>query len=96
MTKPGGCSLLRAASVFGEVFWAEGVAALLGGADRALIMRDRLAKLVERELVARRTDSRFPDQDEYAFRHTLLREGALCLAHGRGPGARAPARGRVA
>jgi eukaryotic-like serine/threonine-protein kinase len=71
--------LLRAASVFGEVFWAEGVAALLGSRDRALVVRERLGMLVERELVARRKDSRFPHQDEYAFRHALLREGVYAM-----------------
>jgi eukaryotic-like serine/threonine-protein kinase len=71
--------LLRAASVFGEVFWAEGIAALLGGTNRALMVRDWLAGLLDRELLARRKDSRFPDQEEYAFRHALLREGAYAM-----------------
>jgi tetratricopeptide (TPR) repeat protein len=68
--------LLRAASIFGEVFWAGGVAALLGATERVAIVRDQLTALVERELLVRRKESRFPGQDEYTFRHALLREGA--------------------
>jgi hypothetical protein len=69
--------ILRAASIFGEVFWDGGVAALLGGGPhRTTMVRDRLADLADRELVARRLVSRFPEERELAFRHALLREGA--------------------
>lgn len=66
---------LRGASVFGQVFWQGGVAALMGqkhGHDLA----DWLVVLEERELITKRPDSRFPDEDEYVFRHALLQEAA--------------------
>jgi tetratricopeptide (TPR) repeat protein len=66
---------LRAASVFGETCWAGGVAALLGGEDPGA----RLAGLVDRELLMRRAESRFPGEEEIAFRHALLRDGAYAL-----------------
>jgi hypothetical protein len=64
---------LRAASVFGQVFWRGGVEALLGG-DRAL--DGVFAEILEREIVARRGEGRFPGEEELAFRHGLLREAA--------------------
>jgi tetratricopeptide (TPR) repeat protein len=64
--------LLRAASVFGEIFWRGGVAALLGG-DAAL--DERLAQLENEEWIARRTAQSFRGEVEYAFRHAIVREG---------------------
>src|SRR6202012_2306526 len=61
--------VLRAASIFGGAFWLDGVAALLGGADRAPRTRQWLATLVEREVVVRRAEGRFPEEEEYGFRH---------------------------
>ena len=66
--------LLRAASVFGEVFWQGAVEGLAGGSTAEL-----LAGLVEREFIVRRLDSQFPGEREYAFRHALLREGAYAM-----------------
>ncbi len=62
---------LRAASVFGEVFWVGGVEALLGcppppGWEELL---------VSRELVIPRPSSRFAGERELAFRHALVRDG---------------------
>ncbi|AUX22476.1 protein kinase [Sorangium cellulosum] len=71
--------LLRAASVFGEVCWAGGVAALLGGGARRGGVMAGLAALVEREILVRRCESRFPGEEELAFRHALLREGAYAM-----------------
>ncbi|HEX2574067.1 MAG TPA: protein kinase [Polyangia bacterium] len=75
---------IRAASVFGEVFWGEGVAALLGGAARspqaAQGETERwLQLLMDYELITRRRESRFPGQTEYAFRHALVREAAYAM-----------------
>ncbi|WP_437317524.1 protein kinase domain-containing protein [Sorangium sp. So ce385] len=67
--------LLRAASAFGEVFWKGGVMALLGG-EGATSVAERLDALVAREILVRRKDSRFPGEEELAFRHALLRDGA--------------------
>jgi tetratricopeptide (TPR) repeat protein len=70
--------VLRAASVFGQVFWRGGVLALLGGEETALTMRHRewLSELADRELISARTDSKFPGEPEYIFRNALIREGA--------------------
>jgi hypothetical protein len=71
--------ILRAASVFGEVFWEGGVASLLGGTDHSWEGRERLRELVDRELIVTRGESRFPGQEEYSFRNALLREGAYAM-----------------
>jgi hypothetical protein len=70
--------VLRAASIFGEVAWPGGVAALLGDAppERA---GEWLARLVDLEVLVRRPESRFPGEPELAFRHALLREGAYAM-----------------
>jgi tetratricopeptide (TPR) repeat protein len=70
---------LRAASIFGEVFWEGGVAGLLGSEHRSSDVGALLSSLVDRELIARRSDSRFPGEHEFAFRHALLREGAYAM-----------------
>jgi tetratricopeptide (TPR) repeat protein len=68
--------VLRAASVFGEVFWEDGVMALLGGAHGETVGGEWLRLLVEHEIVTRRPGSRFPGQVEYVFRHALVRDAA--------------------
>jgi tetratricopeptide (TPR) repeat protein len=68
--------VLRAASVFGQVFWRGGVIALLGGPEGASRLGDWLSVLVDRELVARRGEGKRAGQEEYAFRHALVREAA--------------------
>jgi hypothetical protein len=72
-------SALRVASIFGEVFWSGAVSALLGGRERTTSLRDRLRELAEQELLVKRPQPRFPEEDEYAFRHALLREGAYAM-----------------
>ncbi len=67
---------LRAASIFGEVFWPGGVAALLGGAPADPSWPTLIAG---RELVVRRAGSRFAGEEELAFRHALLREAAYAM-----------------
>jgi hypothetical protein len=67
--EPEARQLLRAASVFGGVFWAGGVRALTGGAGS-------LEPLAQAELIERHADSSFQGETEYAFRHVLLREAA--------------------
>jgi tetratricopeptide (TPR) repeat protein len=68
--------LLRAASVFGERFWPGGVLALLGEDGAAFAGRDLFAELSGREILVRCRERRFAGEEEYAFRHALLREGA--------------------
>lgn len=69
--------VLRAAAVFGEVFWTGSVEALLG--EGAIGARDWLRELSEREVVSARGTSRFPEEEEWRFRHALMRDGAYEL-----------------
>lgn len=65
---------LKFASVFGRLFWAEGLAAM-GIPDAAA----RLEKLRGREFITLRHESRFTGIKEYAFRHALLHSVAYGL-----------------
>ena len=67
--------MLRAASVFGGVFWRGASAALLCGTEGAELDR-HLADLVEREVVVRHAASRISGEIEYSFRHALVRDAA--------------------
>ncbi len=68
--------VLRAASVFGEVCWEDGVIVLLGGVMEATMVSEWLTDMVEQEVLAVRPESRFSGGRELSFRHALLREGA--------------------
>ncbi|HEY4121691.1 MAG TPA: protein kinase, partial [Byssovorax sp.] len=70
--EPEARRVLRAASVMGGTFWDGAVSALLGGTDA----RAWLRALCEAELVHARPESRFQGQDEYAFRHEVVRATA--------------------
>jgi serine/threonine protein kinase/predicted ATPase len=70
----GARRVLRAASVFGGVFWDAGVQALLGASDDSTEIRDWLGLLAKRELITERDQSGFPGSVEYVFRHALVRE----------------------
>jgi hypothetical protein len=74
---PPARAVLRAASIFGEVFWQGGVGALLG--PDAAGVPTWLEHLVAREVLVARETARFPGEREYAFRHALLRDGADAL-----------------
>ncbi|MDY7231678.1 serine/threonine-protein kinase PknK [Hyalangium rubrum] len=76
--EPDARRVLRAASIFGEVFWKGATVALLGGM-RTNQAFDWLLLLAQRELLVRREESRFPGETEFTFRHALLREGAYAL-----------------
>ena len=75
--------VLRAASVFGRVFWAGGVAAVLGQAgpradgdeDTEDTMR-ALDALTASEVVARRREATLPGETELAFVHEIIRDAA--------------------
>jgi tetratricopeptide (TPR) repeat protein len=77
--EPEARQVLGAASVFGQAFWSGGVATLLGEADRGGSAARWLAELESRELVTRRLEARFPGEEEYAFRHAVVREAAYAL-----------------
>jgi predicted ATPase len=73
---PAARRTLRAASIFGQVFWTGGVACLLGDdrreVDRAL---DRLAT----DDVLIETSSKFPGERAFAFQHAIVREAAYAM-----------------
>ncbi len=71
--------VLRAASVFGQLFWRGGVRALLGGEDRTDVVDAWLAELEEREVVVRRGVGKFKNEEDYGFRHALVREAAYAM-----------------
>jgi tetratricopeptide (TPR) repeat protein len=68
--------ILRAGSVFGQTFWKGSAAALLGGQAK---VAEWLAELTEQELVSKRSAGRFSGEEEYVFRHALLRDGAYAM-----------------
>jgi eukaryotic-like serine/threonine-protein kinase len=67
--------VLRAASVFGETFWAGGVEALVGSGNTAVW----LTVLVEQDVIAIKDDRRFPAEVEYRFRQPLVQEAAYAM-----------------
>ena len=67
-------TFLQDAAVVGRVFWT-GAVATLAGVDRA-VSRDALARLRVKELVLPHEPSSFSDEQEFAFRHNLIRDGA--------------------
>jgi tetratricopeptide (TPR) repeat protein len=71
--------VLRAGSVFGQTFWKASAAALLGGQVR---LAEWLCDLTEQELISKRSSGRFPGEEEYTFRHGLLRDGAYAMLTG--------------
>ncbi|WP_281328868.1 protein kinase [Polyangium sp. 6x1] len=81
--------LLRVASVFGEAFWPDALAAVTD--EPVESVTTLLASLEARELAFRRKASRFSGRNEYAFRHALIQEGSYAtlterdrsLAHAR-------------
>lgn len=73
--------VVRAASVFGGAFWFGAIAWILGGRANATtgVKQSIFDSLVEHEILERRVDCGFPGDQEYVFRHALLREGAYAL-----------------
>src|SRR6185369_7450902 len=61
--------VLRAAAVFGQVFWTNGIQALI---DRDCSVE--LAELERNETVTSQPQSRIAEQDEWIFRQALVRE----------------------
>jgi serine/threonine protein kinase/tetratricopeptide (TPR) repeat protein len=70
--------LLRAASIFGETFWEQGVLTLLGESTDAdwTAHAERLRQLVRQELVVPGATSQFAGDVEYRFRHAIVRDAA--------------------
>ena len=68
--------VLRAASVFGETFWEGGLRKLLGRDGTGEQYATWLQILVDSEIIERKRESRFPETNEYVFRHGLVRDAA--------------------
>ena len=71
--------VLRAGSVFGQVFWRGGAAALLGGGTRALLLDEWLNRLEQHEWITQRSEATFQGEREYVFRHATVREAAYAM-----------------
>jgi serine/threonine protein kinase len=71
--------VLLAGSFFGRTFWAGGVRTLLSGEPTAEALTASLQRLVEEEWVEPQPSSRFPGEEEYRFRHALVRDAAYGL-----------------
>lgn len=70
---------LRAASVFGQVFWLGGVQSLLGGAAGSQRSATVLDELLRSEVITERRTSRFQGQREFIFRHAFVRDAAYAM-----------------
>jgi hypothetical protein len=77
--EPDARRIVRAAGVFGEVFWPGGVASLLGPGAEAADVDPWLNVLCEREVLTAAAESRVPGEPQYSFRHDLLREAAYAM-----------------
>lgn len=78
---PAARRVLRAASVFGQQFWRGAIGTLVG-AERAGEVTGWLDYLAEREIVVKRGRGKFPGDEEYVFRHSLVREAAYAMLVG--------------
>jgi hypothetical protein len=74
--------ILRAASVFGDVFWGEGVAALVKF-DEPEALASGLASLARERIVEPSTRHPLPGQQAYAFRTPVLRIAAYSMLTGK-------------
>ncbi len=68
-------ALLRAASVFGDVFWARGVATMVDQ-QRSKEVEPRLRALAQRGYLAVHPVSQFDGELELSFKQTMIREAA--------------------
>jgi tetratricopeptide (TPR) repeat protein len=66
--------VLRAASIFGDTFWTHGLRTLLGPDGH--LVESSLETLVAQEFISSQKSRRFVGEEEFAFRHGLVRETA--------------------
>jgi eukaryotic-like serine/threonine-protein kinase len=74
--EPGPRQVLLAASVFGRTFWSGGVRELLGRQYEGDVLEKYLRQLVEQEVIEPLPVGRFSSEEEYRFRHALVRDAA--------------------
>ena len=79
---PDGRQVLRAASIFGRMFWSRGIERLLGAEVRASTVMEWLDVLASRELIHERKTPAFPGEREFEFRNEMLREAAYAMLTG--------------
>src|SRR5262249_2824039 len=70
---------VRAAAVFGQTFWKGGVAVVLGLPKSAAQVEEWLSVLAAAEVIEPRSDSYLAGEQEYGFRHALVRDAAYSL-----------------
>lgn len=75
--EPDARRALRAASVFGKVFWRGGVEALLGGSEPQ--SSGWIDELVRLEMIAPRREERLAGERAYVFRNALVRDAAYAM-----------------
>jgi hypothetical protein len=79
----GARRILRAASIFGLTFWRQGLLWLCGlrhaPPDQQAAIDTGLRYLLEAEIIERHRKSRFPEDQQYGFRHVLMRDAAYAL-----------------
>lgn len=71
--------VLRAASLFGEQFSADGVCHLLGVSQPSPIIDQEIRKLIQAELIEPAASESQGRGAEYQFRHALMRDAAYSL-----------------
>jgi serine/threonine protein kinase len=71
--------VVRAASVFGDTFWRGGVAAVLDELSDEKEISQGLQELLAAEFIDKHPESRLANEEQYGFRHALLREAAYGL-----------------
>jgi eukaryotic-like serine/threonine-protein kinase len=77
--EPPARRVLRCASIFGEMFWRDGVLDVVGS-ERAPEVDDALRELTEREILTDRVNGiAGRDRGAYAFRHALVRDAAYAM-----------------
>lgn len=72
---------MRAASVFGETFFENGVRKLLATTHGSEAFGDALAELIREEIIEAKSERRFTSEPEYRFRHALVRDAAYGLVN---------------
>ena len=70
---------VRAAAVYGETFWRGGLLSLLGPVPETGAITTWLEVLQQEEICEKCSESRLPDEDEYRFRHAMIRDAVYDL-----------------
>lgn len=76
---PSARRMLRAASVFGDIFWRGGVRHLVGASEPVSQVNHWLTELQNQEVIARRQVARIASDDAFGFQHSSVREAAYAM-----------------